>query len=246
MHNLDRSLIWRSDLPVGEPIPEWTGVPFPPHEVMAGRTCRLEPLNVSVHGADLHAAFAEDAEGAMWTYLPSGPFATEADTLSWLHECAIKTDPQFYAIVLKATDRAVGMASFMRIDPLNGCIEVGYLAYSPALQRTTEATEAMYLMMRRAFELGYRRYEWKCNSLNAPSRRAALRLGFSFEGLFRQAIVTKGRNRDTAWYSVIDKEWPIREMEFERWLAPRNFDDAGSQITPLSQETVTVVSEEKR
>jgi RimJ/RimL family protein N-acetyltransferase len=245
MHNSDASNIWLSDMPVGEAQPHWTGAPYPPHETLTGRLCRLEPLNVAVHGADLHAAFAQDAAGAMWTYLPSGPFAAQADTLAWLEGCAAKTDPQFYAIVLQTTGRAVGMASFMRIDPANGCIEVGHLAFSPALQRTTEATEAMYLMMRRAFELGYRRYEWKCKALTAPSRRAAVRLGFSFEGLFRQAIVTKGRNRDTAWYSVIDAEWPVRKQEFERWLEPGNFDENGRQITPLSQQTVHVVSEEK-
>ena len=143
-------------------------------------------------------------------------------------------DPLFYAILDQATNRAVGVAGYLRIDPRNGSIEVGHLGYSPLLQRTPAATEAMYLMMARAFELGYRRYEWKCDSLNEPSRAAALRLGFVFEGIFRQAVVVKGRNRDTAWFSVIDSEWPALKAAFVNWLAPDNFDEQGRQLARLS------------
>ena len=144
------------------------------------------------------------------------------------------TDPLFYAIIDAATEEAVGVASYLRIDPRNGSIEVGHLGYSLLLQRTPAATEAMYLMMERVFRLGYRRYEWKCHALNAPSRAAAQRLGYSFEGVFRQAAVVKGRNRDTAWYSVIDKEWPMLEAAFLRWLHPTNFDEQGRQRARLS------------
>jgi RimJ/RimL family protein N-acetyltransferase len=201
---------------------------------------------MDTHAEHLCEAFALEPDGTNWTYLPVGPFASRADTWAWLQICADKTDPQFYAIVLESTGKAVGVASYMRIDPANGCIEVGYLSFSPLLQRTTASTEAMYLMMRRAFELGYRRYEWKCDSLNAPSRAAAKRLGFSFEGLFRQAVVSKGRNRDTAWFSVIDSEWPERKQEFERWLDPANFDASGRQRTALSHSVTPIVEEINR
>ncbi len=169
----------------------------------------------------------------MWTYLPYGPFATRADYHAWVATGSASADPLFFAIVDQATGRPAGVAAYLRIDPANGVIEIGHLAYSPALQRTTAATEAMYLMIRRVFELGYRRCEWKCNALNAPSRAAALRLGFTHEGTFRQAMVTKGRNRDTDWFSIIDAEWPARRAEFERWLSPDNFAADGRQLTPL-------------
>jgi RimJ/RimL family protein N-acetyltransferase len=152
-----------------------------------------------------------------------------------------KDDPQFHAIVDRATGQAVGVASYLRIDPAAGSIEVGHINYSPLLQRTVAATETMYLMMRRAFELGYRRYEWKCNALNAPSRGAAQRLGFSYEGVFRQARVDKGRNRDTAWYAMIDTEWPALDQAFRRWLDPANFDEQGRQRTSLSELTAPVL-----
>lgn len=152
-------------------------------------------------------------------------------------------DPFFYAIVEKAAGKAVGVASHLRIDPRNGSIEVGHIAYSPLLQRTPAATEAMYLLMERAFELGYRRYEWKCNALNAPSRVAAQRLGLSYEGIFRQAIISKGRNRDTAWYAAIDKEWPALKAAFACWLAPANFDGQGRQRTRLSALTGSILEQ---
>jgi RimJ/RimL family protein N-acetyltransferase len=170
----------------------------------------------------------------MWTYLPYGPFATLDSYHVWAMDVCKRPDPMFYAIVDKTTDRAVGVASYLRIDPAAGSIEVGHINYSPLLQRTPAGTEAMFLMMERAFALGYRRYEWKCDSLNAPSRAAAQRLGFSFEGIFRQATVMKGRNRDTAWFAVIDREWPTLKSAFQRWLNPSNFDESGKQRARLS------------
>ena len=204
---------------------------------MEGRYCRLEPLDPDVHAASLHAANALNADGSMWTYMAYGPFAALEFYRQWAEGAARGNDPMFVAIVDRATGKAVGVASYMRIDPANGCIEVGGLAYSPLLQRTLAATEAMYLMMENAFRLGYRRYEWKCNSLNLPSRAAAQRLGMSYEGLFRQATVVKGRNRDTAWYSVIDAEWVALKEAYQKWLAPANFDAQGRQRMALSALT---------
>lgn len=201
---------------------------------MEGRFCRLLPLEPTKHAASLYAANALDAEGRMWTYLPYGPFDALDDYAEWLEEMCGKSDPLFYAIVDQPAARAVGVASYLRIDPRGGCIEVGHLGYSPLLQRTPAATEAMFLMMQKAFSLGYRRYEWKCNALNGPSRTAAQRLGFSFEGVFRQAGVVKGRNRDTAWYSMVDHEWPALKETFLRWLHPKNFDEQGRQQVRLS------------
>ncbi|MGR3760193.1 GNAT family N-acetyltransferase [Roseobacteraceae bacterium NS-SX3] len=221
--------------PIGAPVPGWHPRPRPPHTPMAGRYCRLEPL-APAHAAELHAAFQTDAAGRMWTYLPAGPFADFAAFEAWLLPLCESPDPLFFAILDAAAGNAVGMASYLRMDPANGAIEVGHIAMSPLLQRTPAATEAMYLMMARAFgELGYRRYEWKCDALNAPSRRAAERLGFTHEGVFRQAAVTKGRNRDTAWYSVIDREWPALKQGFEAWLAPENFGADGSQKYRLAE-----------
>jgi len=174
------------------------------------------------------------------TYLPYGPFQSLETYTRWLVTATASDDPQLWAIEDAVTASAVGVAAYLRIDPESGSIEVGHLNYSPLLQRRPAATEAMYLMMRRAFELGYRRYEWKCDALNAPSRAAATRLGFSYEGLFRQARVNKGRNRDTAWYSVIDRDWPRLRGAFEQWLAPSNFDERGVQRVSLTSLTVTV------
>jgi RimJ/RimL family protein N-acetyltransferase len=196
----------------------------------------MEPLDPERHAAQLHAANATDRDGRMWTYLFTGPYASEAEYRAWAERSAASEDPLFFTI-LDAEGRAVGVATFMRIDPAMGVIEVGNIAYSPLLQRTAAATEAMYLMMRRVFdELGYRRYEWKCDSLNAPSRAAAERLGFRYEGLFRQALVYKGRNRDTAWYSIIDQEWHALKSAFEAWLDPANFDAEGRQRSPLRRQ----------
>jgi RimJ/RimL family protein N-acetyltransferase len=201
---------------------------------MEGLFVRLEALRPA-HSDALFAANAEDSEGRNWAYLPYGPFAEKEPYRRWVADAASKPDPQFYTIFDRASGRAVGVASLMRMDPANGVIEVGHINYSPLLQRHPGGTEAMYLMMARAFdELGNRRYEWKCHALNQPSRRAAERLGFTFEGIFRQASVVKGRNRDTAWYSVIDSEWPAQKAAFEAWLAPENFDAAGRQRRSLA------------
>jgi RimJ/RimL family protein N-acetyltransferase len=202
---------------------------------MDGRFCRLERLDAARHAAALHAANTLDATGRLWTYLPYGPFESLTAYTAWVDEMSRRTDPFLYAIIDNSTDRAVGLAGYLRIDPANGSIEVGHLSYSPLLQRTPAATEAMFLLMHRAFSLGYRRYEWKCDALNEPSRAAALRLGFTFEGIFRQAVIVKGRNRDTAWYSIIDSEWPAIRQGFERWLDPKNFDEHGTQRTRLAQ-----------
>ena len=171
-----------------------------------------------------------------------GPFASLDAYRDWMHGVCARDDPLFHAIIDAASGKAVGVASYLRIDPAAGSIEVGHLLYSPLLQRTRAATEAMYLMMKRAFDLGYRRYEWKCDALNAPSRAAAQRLGFSYEGVFRQATVYKGRNRDTAWLSVIDREWPELEQAYTRWLAPANFDADGKQRLRLADLTAPLLN----
>jgi RimJ/RimL family protein N-acetyltransferase len=227
----------RNDLgqPIGFPVPGWTARPRPPREVMKGRYVRLEPVSVKRHAGDLFEAFSADAEGRIWTYLPYGPFGSVEELAAWMRKTCLGDDPLFHAIIDKATVKAVGVASYLRIEPAVGVIEVGHINYAPALQRTRGATEAMYLMMARVFdELGYRRYEWKCDALNAPSRAAAQRLGFTYEGLFRQATMYKGRNRDTAWYSIIDTEWPRIKAAFEAWLDPANFDADGRQKQPLA------------
>jgi RimJ/RimL family protein N-acetyltransferase len=216
--------------PIGEPVPGWAPRPRPPRTPLEGRYCRLEPIDPARHGDALFEAFAQDREGRMWTYLGAEPFHDRQPFDAFLEGLAASEDPLFSTVIDAATGRALGYQGLMRIDPPNGVIEVGHVTYAPALQRTRVATEAQYLFMRRAFdELGYRRYEWKCDSLNMPSRAAAERLGFTFEGIFRQAVVYKGRNRDTAWFSILDAEWPARRQAFEAWLEPGNFDGEGRQ-----------------
>jgi len=203
---------------------------------MEGRYCRLEPLDADRHAIALHGAFAADAAGLGWTYLPYGPFANAAAYRKWVEEQAMRDDPLFFAILDESGDPK-GVASYMRIYPVMGIVEVGHIHFALSLRRTRAATEAMYLMMRRVFDdLGYRRYEWKCDDLNAPSRRAAARLGFVYEGTHRQSRVYKGRSRDTAWYSIIDSEWPTVRASLERWLDPSNFDGDGSQRTSLGED----------
>ena len=192
----------------------------------------MEPLEPQRHARDLFDAFSDDHEDRIWTYLPYGPFATFAGFRGWVEENCTGPDPKFHAI-LDVDGRAVGVASYLRINPDAGVIEVGHINYSPSLQCSQAATEAMHLMARRVFELGYRRYEWKCDALNVRSRRAAERLGFRFEGVFRQATMYKGRNRDTAWYSIIDSEWPSIMRAQESWLSPENFEPDGQQRMPL-------------
>ena len=201
---------------------------------MPGRTCRVEPLDPATHAADLHEANREDADDRIWTYLPYGPFAALDEYRRWMQSDCSGPDPMFHAIVDVGSGRAAGVASYLRINPAHGVIEVGHINYSPRLQSTTAATEAMFLLMARVFdELGYRRYEWKCDALNARSRRAAERLGFTFEGLFRQATVYKARNRDTAWYAILDSEWPALKSAYRRWLDPANFDSNERPLTRL-------------
>jgi RimJ/RimL family protein N-acetyltransferase len=221
--------------PVGFPLPHWTPRLHPPRSAMEARFCIVEPVDPARHAADLHAANSLDREGRNWTYLPYGPFDRLEDYRLWLDRASTGDDPLFHAIIDRRSGRAAGVASYMRIDPAAGVIEVGGINYAPPLQRTPAATEAMYLMMRRVFdELGYRRYEWKCDSLNLPSRAAAQRLGFQYEGMFRQATVYKGRNRDTCWFSILDSEWPALKRGFERWLDPANFDAQRRQRRDLA------------
>jgi RimJ/RimL family protein N-acetyltransferase len=220
--------------PIGAALDDWSPPARPVPHIIAGRWCQLEPLTVESHAASLWAAYALDTEYRNWTYLVHGPYATFADFAAWVQRSAASIDPLFFAIVDRQA-RAVGVAAYLRIAPESGVIEVGHINLSPLLQRTPAATEAMYLMMKHAFDLGYRRYEWKCDALNAPSRAAAERLGFVYEGTFRQAMVYKGRNRDTAWYSIIDGEWLAVRQALERWLTPDNFDAAGGQRSRLSE-----------
>jgi RimJ/RimL family protein N-acetyltransferase len=202
---------------------------------MTGRYCRLEAVSVQRHEKDLFSAYMQAPDGRDWTYLVSDRPASAPDFTAYLAKLEKSEDPLHFAIVDSATNRAIGTAALMRIEPTHGVIEVGSITFSPLLKKTRAATESMYLMMRRAFdELGYRRYEWKCDSLNAPSRSAALRYGFTFEGIFRQAIVYKGRSRDTAWFSITDTEWPRIRAAFEAWLAPDNFTADGRQKRSLS------------
>jgi RimJ/RimL family protein N-acetyltransferase len=224
--------------PVGRPVPDWTPRAAPDAAVLTGRYCRLERLDPDRHAAELYAADRLDTRGESWTYLPYGPFATLDDYRKWAEDARAGADPRFYAVVgtdpADGAPRAAGVLSLMRIQPEAGVIEVGHVHYSPLLQRRRAATEAQYLLARYVFDdLGYRRFEWKCDALNAPSRAAAERLGFRYEGTFRQAVVVRGRNRDTAWYSIIDEDWPAVRDRFAAWLRPDNFDDEAAQRTPL-------------
>jgi len=228
---------------LGQPVPDWQPPPAPPREPMEGRFCRLEVLNLEAHAKHLYEAIAGDPDARSWTYLPYGPFTTFENYRDWMNATCLGADPMFFAIIDKKTGKPGGVASYLRITPKNGSIEVGHLHYSHLLKRSPASTEAMYLMMKRAFELGYRRYEWKCNALNAASRAAAQRLGFSYEGIFRQAAVYKGRNRDSAWYAAIDSEWPALRAAFEKWLSPSNFDEQGKQRQSLGDLTGPILKQ---
>jgi RimJ/RimL family protein N-acetyltransferase len=218
----------------GVPVKGWTERPWPDGHSMDGRFARLEKLDPARHGANLWAAVKDNDH--IWDYLPYGPFATEADFTAWLASRAQLRDPFYYTVIERKTGRALGCLTLMEIRPAMGVIEVGHIFYSPALQKTPAATDAIHLAAKIAFDdLGYRRFEWKCNDLNDPSKFAALRFGFTFEGVFRQHLIVKGRNRDTAWYSILDSEWPVRKAAFERWLSPDNFDASGRQKIALSQ-----------
>lgn len=216
--------------PVGVAVPAGSEPPRPSGNLL-GTYCRLEPLNVVRHSADLFSAFA--GHDHLWTYMPHGPFATEEEFRDWVISREGVDDPFFYAIIDRETEKATGVASYLRIDPGARSIEVGWITFSPTLQKSRIATDAMFVMMRNAFELGYRRYEWKCNALNENSRKAAIRLGMTYEGTFRQATVVKGRNRDTAWFSILDSEWPIMRQNFEDWLSESNFNQRGDQLSQL-------------
>ena len=221
--------------PIGFPVPDWQAAKHPRGNRMQGRLCRLEPIDAEAHAAELFAAFSLDTQHRNWTYMPYGPFDDEAALRGWIESTCLGDDPCFFTIVDNISGEAVGVASYLRIAPAAGVIEVGHIHFSPLIQGKPIATEAMYLLMRNVFDdLGYRRYEWKCDALNAPSCRAAERLGFLFEGIFRQAIIYKNRNRDTAWYSILDREWPTAKAVFEAWLDPGNFDADGKQRSSLS------------
>jgi RimJ/RimL family protein N-acetyltransferase len=227
---------------IGDPVPHWKPVAPPPRTPIDGRYCRIEPIDPERHAAQLFEAISDDPDGRTWTYMGYGPFATLPEYRAWMKATCLGDDPLFHAVVDSGSGQAVGVASYLRIDPKFGVIETGHIHYSPRLQRTRTATEAMYLLMRRVFdELHYRRYEWKCDALNGPSRKAAARLGFSYEGIFRQATIYKGRNRDTAWYAIIDKEWPQLKAAYETWLDPANFDAEGRQKQGLGALTAAAL-----
>ena len=220
---------------VGFDVPGWTPPPRPSGAILQGRHVRLEPFAADRHAADLHRAY--QGHDNLWTYMPYGPFASFSAYHRWGKDVASGADPFFYTLIDPTTGQCGGVASYLRITPEAGSIEVGHICIAPELARGRAWTEAMYLMMAWAFDAGYRRYEWKCDALNLPSRRAAQRLGFSYEGIFRQMSVVKGRNRDTAWFAVIDTEWSALNAAFEAWLDPANFDAAGQQRERLSDLT---------
>ena len=214
---------------------DWHAPPIPERLPLAGNYCSLYPLSRE-YAEPLFKAFSENHANEHWTYLPYGPFTSLPEFEKWLVSCASSDDTHFYCVCISHADGAMvpaGVTSYLRIKPESGSIEVGHIHYSSLLQNTAAATEAMYLMMANAFSLGYRRYEWKCDALNTPSRKAAARLGFTFEGIFRQATVVKGRNRDTAWFSIIDSEWQALERGYKQWLAATNFDAQGVQRKSL-------------
>ncbi|KUF95803.1 hypothetical protein AM587_10014076 [Phytophthora nicotianae] len=222
--------------PVGFAMEDWTPPPFPPHETLVGRYCQLEPLRADRHAKDFWDAQSDDPKGASWTYMINGPFKDFDEFEAYCLSTEKAGEPQIYAIVVNG--RAVGMIAYMRVDPCNGVMEVGRIYYTSRMQKTPAGAEAMYLLAANAFKLGYRRYEWKCDSCNIPSRNAATRFGFTYEGLFRQAIVYKGRNRDTTWFSITDGDWNggLKDA-YQRWLASSNFDEKGQQKLKLSDLT---------
>ncbi|XP_031630685.1 uncharacterized protein YIR042C-like [Contarinia nasturtii] len=222
--------------PIGDEVSNWTTRSEPENVTLVGRTCQVEPLDDVKHTEDLFDAYLQAPDGSDWTYLFEERFDELEPFRKYIKTIAREKDPKFYAVIDLTTHKAVGMYSLMRIDPKNGVIEVGFITFSPLLKQTVQSTEAQYLLMAYCFdELGYRRYEWKCDSFHAKSRKAAIRLGFKYEGVFRNAIVTKGRNRDTAWFSIIDGEWPNIKSAFEAWLSPNNFDNQGKQLKNLAE-----------
>src|SRR5579871_124777 len=221
--------------PVGRIVDDWRAARTPDAKSLVGAFCRVEPIDMAKHARGLFESLTQNNLGEGWTYLPYGPFEHFTDFSDWLLRTMAEPDIRVYAI-LSPEAKVLGIAPYLRINPMHGAIEVGHIHYSKPLQKTPAATEAMYLMMKHVFDdQGYRRYEWKCHSLNEASKNAALRLGFKFEGIFRQCNVFKGRNRDTAWFSIIDGEWPDLKQKFLRWLDPSNFDATGNQIRRLSE-----------
>ena len=225
----------KEERPVGATVDPLPVGNVPDMRPLHGRWIRLDHVSAAKHVADLHASFdGKDPEGRVWTYMGYGPFDSLETFTEWVKAREATRDPWFYAFVRRDTGKAVGMGAFMRNDATNGVIEIGHIWMSPDLQQTREATEAIYLMMRHCFDdLGVRRLEWKCDSLNAPSRKAADRFGFTYEGIFRQHYIIKGRNRDTAWYAMLDAEWPKARTAFEAWLREDNFDANGQQKAKL-------------
>jgi len=222
------------DMPIG-PVVDPAPARLPKRTTLRGRLVDLVPLDTKSHGDSLFELTGGHGNKSLWLYLRSGPFPGRKSFDVYLKQLAASDDPLCFAIIDKPSGRALGWATFMRIEPTDRVVEVGNVVFTRALQRTTGATEAIYLMAKQAFEeLGYRRFEWKCNALNARSRKAALRFGFKFEGVFRQHMIVKGRSRDSAWFSIIDSEWPERKKAFEAWLHPSNFDARGRQKTSLS------------
>src|SRR5882724_2335078 len=220
--------------PIGPSVKEGPAT-RPARSTVRGRMVTLAPLDPAAHGDAIYQAIRGDEGDRVWKYLFEGPFPDRQAFDLHLQRSAVSEDPLFSAILDRATEIAAGYASYLRIEPRHRVIEVGNILYGPRLQRTPLATEAIYLMARHVFDdLGYRRFEWKCNALNAPSRRAALRFGFTFEGIFRQHMIVQGRNRDTAWFSMLDSEWPAKKANFERWLDPSNFGADGRQKVALS------------
>lgn len=220
---------------LGDELGHWVPPPRPDRSVIVGRRVRLEPLEADRHAFDLHGAFS--GHDSLWDYMAYGPFASASAYHRWAREREGGEDPRFYVLREQTTGQVGGIASHLRITPEAGSIEVGHICIAPAMQRGAAMTEAMFLMMDWAFRAGYRRYEWKCNALNLPSRRAAQRLGFSFEGVFRNHMIVKGRNRDTAWFSVISEEWPALAEAYRVWLDPSNFDARQRQRERLSDLT---------
>lgn len=225
----------------GEIVESFSIPPHPKGISIEGKLVDLKPLIASEFAEELFISNAIDKEGINWAYLPYGPFDSQVDYAKWIKSFEEGDDPIFFAVISKKLKKAIGIASFLRINPTKGLIEVGHINYSPLLQKTTEATEAMFLMMKWVFDNGYRRYEWKCNALNLKSRRAAQRLGFSYEGVFRQMTISKGRNRDTAWFAIIDKEWAEIERCFDQFLSESNFDNNGKSKVSLTSLTESLL-----
>lgn len=219
-------------LPVGEPMTGWTAPASPLKDSMIGKYCRLERVYGSTDSQDLFNAYSRDETGRMWTYLPYGPFDSIVDFEKWIGTIEDSTDPLFFSIKSPA-GKALGLIAYMRINEVDGVAEIGHVCFSPLLQKTRMATEAIFLMIDRLFAQGYRRCEWKCDSLHSGSRQAAIRFGFQYEGLFRQSKIYKGRTRDTAWFSIIDKDWNILRPTYLKWLDPANFDENGEQLKSL-------------